>query len=176
METACVDGHSHLSVIGSYRPGPYQHKGKGVCLRDVCAIYDNNISPSLLIIIIKIIILYFIQIRHTDDFPPMGTLLVLITTIGGTVEPLWNDHPRQRPSLLYDHISCDGQFFLFVRLLTDDHPSDATNDRVRWIFSLADDDCVQCISKHRGWRFNIRSKWWIITMLRSDTFEVIQLL
>ena len=45
---------------------------------DVCAIYDNNISPSLLMIIIKIIILYFIQIRHTDAFPPTGTLLVPI--------------------------------------------------------------------------------------------------
>ena len=53
-------------------------KGKGVCVRDVCAIYDNNISPSLLMIIIKIIILYFIQIRHTDAFPPTGTLLVYI--------------------------------------------------------------------------------------------------
>ena len=51
-------------------------KGKGVCVRNVCAIYDNNISPSLLMIIIKIIILYFIQIRHTDAFPPTGTLLV----------------------------------------------------------------------------------------------------
>ena len=78
METAFVDGHSHISVIGSYRPGPYPHKGKGVCVRDVCAIYDNNISPSLLMIIIKIIILYFIQIRHTDDFPPTGTLLVIL--------------------------------------------------------------------------------------------------
>ena len=29
-------------------------------------------------IIIKIIILYFIQIRHTDAFPPTGTLLVYI--------------------------------------------------------------------------------------------------
>ena len=42
---------------------------------DVFAIYDNNISPSLLMIILKIIILYFIQfqIRHTDNFPPTGT-------------------------------------------------------------------------------------------------------
>ena len=31
-----------------------------------------------------------------------------------TVEPLTNDHPHQRPSLSYDHISCDGQWFLFV--------------------------------------------------------------
>ena len=43
------------------------------CVRDVFAIYDNNISPSLLMIQIKIMILYFIQIRHTDDFPPTGT-------------------------------------------------------------------------------------------------------
>ena len=32
----------------------------------------------------------------------------------GTVEPLSNDHPHQRPSLLYDHILCDGHCFLFV--------------------------------------------------------------
>ena len=51
-----------------------------------------------------------------------------------TVYPLSNDHPHQRPSLLYDHISCDGQCFLFVRSLTSDHPSDATSDRVRWDF------------------------------------------
>ena len=51
-----------------------------------------------------------------------------------TVEPLLNDHPHQRPPLLYDHISCDGQCFLFVRSLTNDHPSNATNDRVRWNF------------------------------------------
>ena len=78
METACADGHSRLSVViaDPGRDGPYPHKGKGVCVRDVCAIYDNNISPSLLMIIIKMIILYFIQIRHTDDFPPTGTLLV----------------------------------------------------------------------------------------------------
>ena len=49
------------------------------CVRDVFAIYDNNISPGLLMIIIKIIILYFIQIRHTDDFPPQRVpLLVLL--------------------------------------------------------------------------------------------------
>ena len=80
METACVDGHSRLSVVidpGHIRTHLYLYdKGKGVCVRDVCAIYDNNISPSLLMIIIKIIILYFIQIRHTDAFPPTGTLLV----------------------------------------------------------------------------------------------------
>ena len=40
-------------------------------MRDVFAIYDDNniILPRLIMIIIKIIILYFIRIRHTDDFP-----------------------------------------------------------------------------------------------------------
>ena len=42
------------------------------CVRDVFAIYDDNILPRLIMIIIKIIILYFIQIRHTDDFPSAG--------------------------------------------------------------------------------------------------------
>ena len=41
------------------------------CVRDVFAIYDNNIWPRLIMIIIKIIILYFIQI--TDDFPSTDT-------------------------------------------------------------------------------------------------------
>ena len=31
-------------------------------------------------IIIKISILYFIQIRHTDDFPSTGTRLVVVIT------------------------------------------------------------------------------------------------
>ena len=42
-------------------------------------------------IIIKLIILYFIQIRHTDDFPSTGTRLVTIivrdrtnTLVGGS--------------------------------------------------------------------------------------------
>ena len=30
-----------------------------------------------------------------------------------TVEPLSNDHPHQRPSLLYDNILCDGGVFCF---------------------------------------------------------------
>ena len=83
-----------------------------------------------------------------------------------TVEPLSNDHPHQRPSLLYDHILCDGQCFLFVRSLTNDHPSDATNDRVRWDFlPRKRPPRLQCIFKNRGWRFNIRSQRCIITVL-----------
>ena len=38
------------------------------CVRDVFAIYDHDILPRLIMIIITLIILYFIQIRHTDDF------------------------------------------------------------------------------------------------------------
>ena len=94
-----------------------------------------------------------------------------------TVEPLTNDHPHQRPSLLYDHILCDGHTFLFVRSLTNDHPSDATNDRVRWDFLPRErPPPLQCISKNRGWRFNIRSQSCIITMLCLDTFQVIKLI
>ena len=51
------------------------------CVRDVFAIYDNSFSPRLIMIIIKIIILYFIQIRHTDDFPSTGTRLVIYKKI-----------------------------------------------------------------------------------------------
>ena len=50
------------------------------CVRDVFAIYDNNILPRPIMVIIKIIILYFIQIRHTGDFPSTGTRLVCINT------------------------------------------------------------------------------------------------
>ena len=41
----------------------------------MCLQYDNNIWPRLIMIIIKISILYFIQITHTDDFPSTGTQL-----------------------------------------------------------------------------------------------------
>ena len=49
------------------------------CVRVVFAIYDNDISPKLIMIIIKTIILYFIQITHNDDFPSTGTQLVPLT-------------------------------------------------------------------------------------------------
>ena len=53
-----------------------------------------------------------------------------------TVEPLTNDHPHQRPSLSYDHISCDGQGFLFVyESLTSDHPSYTTTPMWFWGWS-----------------------------------------
>ena len=37
--------------------------------------------PRLIIIIFKIIILYFIQIRHTDDFPSTATRLVSLKAL-----------------------------------------------------------------------------------------------
>ena len=46
------------------------------CVRDVFAIYDYNILPRLIMIIIKIISLYFIEIAQTDDFPSTGSRLV----------------------------------------------------------------------------------------------------
>ena len=46
------------------------------CVCDVFAIYDNDILPRLIKIIIEMIIQYFIQITHTDDFPSTGTWLV----------------------------------------------------------------------------------------------------
>ena len=38
------------------------------CVHDMFAIYGNNILPRLIMIIIKIIFLYFTEIAHTDDF------------------------------------------------------------------------------------------------------------
>ena len=114
-----------------------------------------------------------------SNFTPLTFICVgpPIDAIGVTVEPLSNDHPHQRPSLLYDHILCDGHCFLFVRSLTNDHPSDVTNDRVRWDFLPRErPPRLQCSSKDRGWRFNIRSQSCIITMLCLDTFQVIQLI
>ena len=51
--------------------------GGGVRVRDVFAIYEYDILPRLIMIIIKIIILYFIQIRHTDDFSQTCARLVI---------------------------------------------------------------------------------------------------
>ena len=49
---------------------------------------------------------------------------------------LTNDHPHQRPSLSYDHISCDGEWFLFVyESLTSDHPSYTTTPMWFWGWS-----------------------------------------
>ena len=53
-----------------------------------------------------------------------------------TVEPLTNDHPHQRPSLSYDHISYDGQWFMLVyESLTSDHPSYTTTPMWFWGWS-----------------------------------------
>ena len=48
------------------------------CVRDVFAVYDNNSLPRLIMIIIKIIFLYFMKIEHADDFPSTSTRQVLL--------------------------------------------------------------------------------------------------
>ena len=61
---------------------------------------------------------------------------LLSPRVSHTVESLTNDHPHQRPSLSYDHISCDGQWFLFVyESLTSDHPSYTTTPMWFWWWS-----------------------------------------
>ena len=68
IETATVVCGGVRGVCASVRVRTSLH----VCVRDVFAIYDENILSRLIMIIIKIIILYFIQIRHTNDFPSAG--------------------------------------------------------------------------------------------------------
>ena len=65
---ACASVRECARVCASVRVRTSVH----ACVRDVFAIYDDNILSRLIMIIIKIIILYFIQIRHTDDFPSAG--------------------------------------------------------------------------------------------------------
>ena len=73
---------------------------------------------------------------QTSHFIPVGQLFLheikgvysprtscFVYLIWYTVEPLTNDHPHQRPSLSYDHISCDGQWFLFVYRIPHQRPS-----------------------------------------------------
>ena len=68
---SCVGVRECVRVCACVRP----------CVRDVFAIYDDNIFSRLIMIIIKIIILYFIQIRHTDDFPSAGIPASLIIRV-----------------------------------------------------------------------------------------------
>ena len=74
----CVRAHALARVRACVRACVRAHGCAYVraCVRDAYAIYDNNIRPRLIRILIEIIILYFIQIRHTDDFPSTGTRLV----------------------------------------------------------------------------------------------------
>ena len=51
------------------------------CVRDVFAIYNNNILPRLIMIIIKIILLYFIEIAQTDDITSTRTWLVILKAL-----------------------------------------------------------------------------------------------
>ena len=75
----------HPTMTPSWLDAPRQQRRRSwvglcvrasVCVRDVFAIYDNNILPRLIMIIIKIIFQYLIEIAQTDDFPSTGTRLV----------------------------------------------------------------------------------------------------
>ena len=55
-----------------------------------------------------------VYISRGLQFVTPPTVILAASIMCHTVEPLTNDHPHQRPSLSYDHISCDGQWFLFV--------------------------------------------------------------
>ena len=70
LRTATVMGGVGVCVFASV--SVCARAGMHACVRDVFAIYDNDILPMLIMIIINIIMLYFIQIRHTDDFPSVG--------------------------------------------------------------------------------------------------------
>ena len=75
-----------------------------------------------------------IQCSHADKADL--TSFIEVIPRSNTVEPLTNDHPHQRPSLSYDHISCDGQWYLCVyESLTSDHPSYTTTPMWFWGWS-----------------------------------------
>ena len=62
-------GGGGVCVCARTRVRACVHACVRACMWDVFAIYDYNILPRLIMIIIKIIILYVMQIRHTDEFP-----------------------------------------------------------------------------------------------------------
>ena len=72
----CVCVHTRVCVCVRTRVRAHACSCVRACVLDMFAIYDTNICPRLIMIIIKIIILNFIQIRHTDAFPSTGTRLV----------------------------------------------------------------------------------------------------
>ena len=81
---------------------------------------------------------------------PMGGIPGWIRKYVATVEPLTNDHPHQRPTLSYDHISCDGQWFLFVyESLTSDHPSYSTTPMWFWGWSYKRGSTVYLVAAGR---------------------------
>ena len=90
----------------------------------------------------KIILLTSVGTMHRDTCHAIRIAI----QFASTVEPLTNDHPHQRPSLSYDHISCDGQWFLFVyESLTSYHPSlirphqcDSEGGRIRGVLLYRD--------------------------------------
>ena len=94
---------------------------------------------------------------------PSGIVFVYVTT----VEPLTNDHPHQRPSLSYDHISCDGQGFLLVyESLTSDHPSYTTTPMWFWGWSYKRGSTVpRIVCCHMNFIYAFLVVWCTISMI-----------
>ena len=68
--------------------------------------------PRLIMITTKIIILYFIQIRHTDDFHSTGTRLVCIRTI--LVNLLMAIHMVFKRIIVNVFLTCKCRFVIFL--------------------------------------------------------------
>ena len=68
--------------------------------------YDN-ISTKLLKQTVKEVATPLAHIVNLSQSQGIFPNDMKLAKIDPTVEPLSNDHPHQRPSLLYDHISCD---------------------------------------------------------------------
>ena len=107
------------------------------------------------------IVLAVIQCRYTVE-------------LRGTVEPLSNDHPHPRPSLSYDHISCDGQCFLFVyESLTSDHPSYTTTPMWFWGWSYKRGSTVVILLLIMTYYYValVEIQTWNIALLRSNNYD-----
>ena len=90
-------------------------------------------------------------LSHVKICSKFQALICTAFSYCNTVEPLTNDHPHQRPSLSYDHISCDGQGILCVyESLTSDHHSYTTTPMWFWGWSYKRGSTVIHILNSKG--------------------------
>ena len=71
--------------------------------------------------------------QNTLVIPELVADWVNVLAFVSTVERLIYDPPHERPPSIYDHISCNGWLTHCVSTLVNDHPANATSDRVVWI-------------------------------------------
>ena len=80
-----------------------------------------------------------VEYRTLDRENPVTNplhIVVVAMLCHDKTKSLYSRTPDERPSLSYDHISCDGQWFLFVyESLTSDHPSYTTTPMWFWGWS-----------------------------------------